>query len=127
MLKFESQNQVQNYINMLVGYDFLPLSTLPTRITRSSATLIDHMLVRYNNKTLSSCNDNGGVALVRPRRPPGQPHRKTLGTCNTITLFLNPVRGKTSDATPAPEGHSVLDIFILFSFIFLMPKSNPTS
>src|SRR5437867_12938563 len=63
----------------------------------------------------------------RPRRPPGQPHRKTLGTCNIITLFLNPVRGKTSDATPAPEGHSVLDIFLLFSFIFLMPKSNPTS
>src|SRR3989442_5384762 len=57
MLKFESQNQVQNYINMLIGYDFLPLSTLPTRITCSSATLIDHMLVRFNNKTLCSCND----------------------------------------------------------------------
>src|SRR3954469_25319685 len=57
---------------------------------------------------------------------PWKPDRKALGTCNIITLFLNPVTGKTSDATPAPEGHSVLDIFLLFSFIFLMPKSNPT-
>src|SRR4051812_46777100 len=54
---------------------------------------------------------------------PWKPHRKALGTCNIITLFLNPVRGKTSDATPAPEGHSVLDIFLLF-FSFLLCQNQ---
>src|SRR2546425_4947795 len=56
---------------------------------------------------------------------PWKPHRKALGTCNIITLFLNPVGGKTSDVTPAPEGHSVLDIFLLFSFHFSYAKIKP--
>jgi len=48
---------------MILSYNFLPLSILPTRITDSSSTLIDHIYFRSNynndsidlNNTLSGC------------------------------------------------------------------------
>src|SRR5437899_1886464 len=123
-----SDAKVNNYeflsLSVLCSYDNI---TTQENATRDNIIQDNTRLDCFKVVIILTVTKDGGVALVRPRRPPGQPHRKTLGTCNIITLFLNPVRGKTSDATPAPEGHSVLDIFLLFSFIFLMSKSNPTS
>src|SRR3989442_1879899 len=50
LLKFDSNNDISRFLDMLLGYNFLPLFILPTRITDSSSTLIDHIFYRSNPK-----------------------------------------------------------------------------
>jgi hypothetical protein len=42
-LKAESNKNIMDYLNNLLLYNFLPVLLLPTRITRKTATLIDHI------------------------------------------------------------------------------------
>src|SRR3989442_991414 len=43
LLKFNVSSAVRDYIDCLISNNFLPTLLLPTRVTRSSSTLIDHI------------------------------------------------------------------------------------
>ena len=43
LLKVDTNASIGNYVNLLIANNFLPTLYLPTRITSSSVTLIDHM------------------------------------------------------------------------------------
>jgi hypothetical protein len=58
LLKFDVNSQISNFIDMLVSYNFLPLSLLPTRITENSATLIDHVYLRIKSNSNFNQTDN---------------------------------------------------------------------
>jgi len=50
-LKYNSSNQVTEYIDLLYSFGFLQIITKPTRVSDSSATLIDHVLTNVYCKT----------------------------------------------------------------------------
>ena len=43
LIKNESNKNISDYLNILVANNFLPVLLMPTRITQTSATLIDHI------------------------------------------------------------------------------------
>ena len=49
LLKID-QNMTFDYYTTLTSYNFLPYITTPTRVTDTTATLIDHVFLRVNNK-----------------------------------------------------------------------------
>ena len=51
LLKFETHLRTNEYLDSIFANVFLPLISKPTRVTTSSATLIDHM---YTNDIASS-------------------------------------------------------------------------
>ena len=59
LLKMQS-NSTENYFNNLIENNFIPCISIPTRITESTITLIDHIFLRLpkskiNSKTTSGC------------------------------------------------------------------------
>ena len=50
VLKYDSDSATTKFIDMLISYNFLPLSLLPTRITDTTSTLIDHIFYKSNVK-----------------------------------------------------------------------------
>jgi len=50
VLKFDSNREILKYLDMLLSYNYLPYSVLPTRITDSTSTLIDHIYYRSKFK-----------------------------------------------------------------------------
>ena len=55
LLKYDSNNEISRFFDLLISFNFIPLSTLPTHITNSSATIIDHVYYRPNSLT-KDCN-----------------------------------------------------------------------
>ena len=49
IIKFENDNSV-NYLTTVLSHRYLPLITLPTRITDFSATCIDHIFIKIPSK-----------------------------------------------------------------------------
>ena len=49
LLKLNSNSKYQEFYDTLSEFDFLPIITLPTRISKSHATLIDHMYCKSPN------------------------------------------------------------------------------
>ena len=45
-------NYAFDYLNVLASHGYFPLITLPTRVTNSSATIIDHIITNDNLHTL---------------------------------------------------------------------------
>ena len=43
LLKFEIHRRTDDYLNNLFSHRFLPVISKPTRVTNTSATLIDHI------------------------------------------------------------------------------------
>ena len=60
LLKFDTHSSISNYIDILNGYNFHPLSILPTRVTESSSSLLDHI---YFRPATSICNWDYDSAL----------------------------------------------------------------
>ena len=50
LIKHDNENTLK-YYTMLLSHKFLPLITLPTRITSHSATCLDHIFMRCNKKS----------------------------------------------------------------------------
>ena len=50
LLKYDTHTDTSKFIDTLISYNFQPLSLLPTRITDTSATLIDHIYFKGNSK-----------------------------------------------------------------------------
>ena len=57
VLKYNSSTQVAEYIDLLFSFGFLQIVTKPTRVSDTSATLIDHVLTNV------CCNNYETVAL----------------------------------------------------------------
>ena len=56
LLKCNNHPRTNDYLDNIFSLDFIPLITKPTRVTKSSATLIDHM---YTNNP--SCENMSGI------------------------------------------------------------------
>ena len=52
LIKFDTSH-VEIFVNMMLSRRFLPHITLPTRITESSATCIDHIFIRHPTNNVS--------------------------------------------------------------------------
>ena len=57
LLKYESNQSTTAFLDTLYSYNVFPLITKPTRVTRESATLIDHVLT--NNFDINSKHKQG--------------------------------------------------------------------
>ena len=69
LLQYDTNNTVQNFIDMLSSQSFYPNINKPTRITESSATLIDNILTNdLHNHTagvlISDISDHLPVFLI---------------------------------------------------------------
>ena len=51
LLKYECCNYSNNFFNQLSSSGYMPLITKPTRVTKSTATLIDNIFTNNANKT----------------------------------------------------------------------------
>jgi hypothetical protein len=58
LLKYNTHNKTNDYIDNVFAKGFLPLILKPTRITQSTATLIDHI---YSNDIKS--NSTSGIII----------------------------------------------------------------
>ena len=54
LLKTNSDVETANYLDMFLTNSFLPKITVPTRVTHSSATLIDHLFLKISDKNVLS-------------------------------------------------------------------------
>ena len=54
LLKIKEKDFVNDFLDMLVASGFFPRITLPTRISNSSATLIDNFMCKLTNKSENS-------------------------------------------------------------------------
>ena len=54
-------NQTNEFTNLILSENFIPQITLPTRITDNSSTLIDHILLKFNNHTLNEQLISGNI------------------------------------------------------------------
>ena len=61
LLKCNSISAVKDYLNLMIGNLFTPAITLPTRITASTISLIDHIFVRLPSKLINSEITSGNL------------------------------------------------------------------
>ena len=45
LLDFEQNKKVQNFLNIMFGYSMMPVINKPTRVTKNTATAIDHIFI----------------------------------------------------------------------------------
>ena len=84
LLKYNSHNKTNEYVDNIFSRGFLPLITKPTRIFQSSATLIDHI---YTN-TITS-DSSSGIIITDVADHFGTFHivnNKSINTCNKKQL-----------------------------------------
>ena len=53
LLKSSGHSPTQNYLDIMLSNGFLPKITVPTRVTHTNATLIDHIFVKDNSNSTS--------------------------------------------------------------------------
>lgn len=58
LLKYDSNSDTKQFIDLIFSSNLLPISFLPTRITDKSATLIDHIYYGIKNKHSLATNSN---------------------------------------------------------------------
>ena len=54
LLKYDSHSETACFLDMFLEHGFIPKITLPTRVTHTSATLIDHIFIKVTD-TSTSC------------------------------------------------------------------------
>ena len=64
LLKYGTDSDVTRFLDILLNYNFLPLSTLPTRITETTATLLDHIYIRQALKVKDLLVDNAITGCI---------------------------------------------------------------
>ena len=52
-LDFETNKNMQDFLNLMFCYNMIPLTNKPTRVARHSANAIDHIIT----KSVTGCND----------------------------------------------------------------------
>lgn len=61
LLHFEHDNQTNLFLDTMIAHGFLPVITKPTRVTPTSATLIDHSFVRVGRDW--QCRIRSGIVV----------------------------------------------------------------
>ena len=51
MLDFEQNKKVQNFLDIMFGYSMMPVINKPTRVTKNTATAIDHIFINFFTTT----------------------------------------------------------------------------
>ena len=54
LLKFESDARINTFIDNMISLGMLPIITKPTRVTKDTATLIDHIYLNTSNSSVTS-------------------------------------------------------------------------
>ncbi len=98
LLKFQTHAKTNNYLDSIFSHGFLPIISKPTRVTTSTATLLDHI---YTNDITSSYNsgiiindiaDHFGIfCIFQGKSKPNiqtSTKRRSFSTEN-ITMFKN--------------------------------------
>ena len=81
LLKIESRTTYSAYFELLLSFYFSPTITLPTRLSRRGATLIDHIF----HKSSNNCPSNCGIILSNI-----SDHLMTFISLNTLTDKILP-------------------------------------
>ena len=104
LLKFQTHVKTNNYIDGIFSHGFLPIISKPTRVTTSSATLIDHI---YTNLITSSYHsgiiindvaDHFGIfCLFHGKSKPSKPSNTKYRSFSTenISKFKTKLDGST--------------------------------
>ena len=45
LLNFEQNKKVQNFVNIMFGHSTMPIKNKPTRVTKKTATALDHIFI----------------------------------------------------------------------------------
>jgi len=66
LLNYDTNRDSSNFLDIMLSYNFLPLTTLHTRVTETSSTLIDHIFYRAASNTKKTYLDNlfTGVLVI---------------------------------------------------------------
>ena len=93
LLKIDSDENINNYYNILISNLFIPHITLPTRITPRSKTLIDNIFSNDSNFAQGvsgnftfSISDHLSQFLLMPREDNRPPKRHNLFKRNLKNL-----------------------------------------
>ena len=85
LLNASQHRATSNYLDVLMGHGFLPKITLPTRVTHSSATLIDHIFINECSSnqytlagTLQSNMSDHYMNFIFLKNECNKPHPKTI-------------------------------------------------
>ena len=60
-LKVDNNSKTRDYYNTVLSHNFLPTITLPTRITDTTATVIDNILMKLDNRTINDNIESGNI------------------------------------------------------------------
>ena len=61
LLSYDSHEDTSSFVDMMYSYGFLPLINRPTRVTKSSATIIDNI---FSNESAASINSSQGILVT---------------------------------------------------------------
>src|SRR6267154_739068 len=66
LLNYDTNRDSSKFLDIMLSYNFLPLTTLHTRVTETSSTLIDHIFYRAATNTKKTYLDNlfTGVLVI---------------------------------------------------------------
>ena len=85
LLKTSKHSASANYLDMLLGHGMIPKVTVPTRVTHSSATLIDHMFINESPHvkcslagTLETCMSDHYMNFIFLKNEGRHTHPKTV-------------------------------------------------
>ena len=105
LLQYNKHVQTNNYFDTLISNGLLPLITVPTRITQTSATIIDHISTSHKSDRyvagilLSSLSDHLPIFYIRENNTSRlQPLQNTTTrkiNSTTITAFHDLIKSNT--------------------------------
>ena len=98
LLQFKQREKYCEYFDLMVNNNFLPFISLPTRISRRSATLIDHIFCKITNSNqevksgiiLSDISDHlPALVILKSNVPKARPQKYIQIQTRTETAFGN--------------------------------------
>ena len=57
ILKYDTNKEITRFIDLIISFNFIPLSVIPIRVTNTAASIIDHIYYRPNSKIKDCCTD----------------------------------------------------------------------
>jgi hypothetical protein len=57
LLKYDIDKDATKFLDLFLNFDFLPIISIPTRITKTTSTLLDHIFFRQSTKGRKITND----------------------------------------------------------------------
>ena len=101
LLKNNTHQHTNTYTENLFSQGYIPTITLPTRLHNNTATLIDHIFLKYNGQSstsgiiTTSLSDHFSTFLITNQKVPPPPRKESTVrkiTSKTIPIFLDLLR-----------------------------------